>query len=91
MTKNEPTSNPISSGDGAESRSGLAPLSGHAPLQLTDIPPKGKRYIVLWLVIVVFAAVAIILGAGIETFALVFGVSVLFVIVVSTLVKNLIG
>jgi hypothetical protein len=67
------------------------PANHQASLRFTGLPPEGKRYIFLRLVIVLFAAVAIILGAGWETFLLVAGVSLLFVIVVSALVRNLIG
>jgi hypothetical protein len=60
-------------------------------MALTNIPPQGKRYLVLSLVIALFAAVSIIIGAGLQTFLLVLGISVLFVIVVSALVEKFIG
>ena len=69
----------------------FAAAAKSAPLQFTNTPPQGKRYILLRLLIVVFAAVFIIMAADFKTFLLVLGISVLFVIAVSALVSRFIG
>jgi len=60
-----------------------------APLPFQSLPPAGKRYLVVWGAIVVFAALMIIISAGFTTFLGVLGVSVLFVITVSAVVGRL--
>ena len=60
-----------------------------APLSFQSLPPAGKRYLVMWGAIVVFASLMIIISAGFTTFLGVLGVSVLFVIAVSAVVGRL--
>jgi len=60
-----------------------------ASLPFQSLPPMGKRYLVMWGAILVFAALMIILSTGIKTFLGVLGVSVLFVIAVSAIVNRL--
>ena len=59
------------------------------PLRFESLPPKGTRYLVVWALMVVFAAVMLILSTDLQTFLAVLGVSVLFVILVSAVLRGM--
>jgi hypothetical protein len=58
--------------------------------QLSSMPSRGTRYLVLWLLMVVFASIVIIVGTDIQTFVGVLAIGVVFVIAVKVLVDRIV-